>query len=159
MNIKTICMGAALALSASGVAFAGALDADSTNTQPFQTDPGVTGSIGQVRGVDEGITGPRVTALIDQIQGVDEGITDAGQLHKIEPAEAHRLHMRAAHISQAAERTAAAGHGTMSATQYQQLLHQLDDVSQTLRADTGSAFLIGDGGDGGYYPNGYGPND
>jgi hypothetical protein len=161
MNIKAICMGAALALSAGGISYAGALDADSTYTQPFQIDPGVTGSIVQVQGVDvdEGIPGPRVTALINQIQGVDKGIIDAGQLNKIKPAEAHRLHMRAAHISQAAERTAAAGHGTLSATQYRQLLHQIDDVSQTLRADTGSAFLIGNGGDGGYYPNGYGPND
>ncbi|WP_352703890.1 hypothetical protein [Mesorhizobium sp. M0598] len=45
----------------------------------------------------------------------------------------------------------------MPSTQYQQLLAQLDDVSQKLRADTGSAFLIGNGADGGYYPNGYGP--
>jgi hypothetical protein len=160
MNIKSICMGAALALSAGGVAFAGALDAsDSVNKQAFGTDPGVTGSIGQVQDVDEGIAGPRVTALINQIQGVDKGITDASQLNKIEPAEAHRLHMRAAHISQAAKRTAAAGHGTIPAPQYQQLLHQLDGLSQRLRGDTGSAFLMGNGGDGGYYPNGYGPHD
>jgi hypothetical protein len=147
MNIKAICMGAALALSASGTAYAG---------QWFETDPGVTGSIGQ--GVDEGITGARVTALIDQIQGVDEGITAATTDNKIEPAEAHRLHMRAAHISRAAERTAAAGHGTIPAPQYQLLLHQMDDLSQTLRVDTGGAFSFGNGGDGGYYPNGYGPN-
>jgi hypothetical protein len=99
-----------------------------------------------------------VTALIDQVQGVDEGITAARQVNKIKPAEAHRLHMRAAHISQVAERTAAAGHGTIPAPQYQQLLHQLDDLSQTLRVDTGGAFSFGNGGDGGYYPNGYGPN-
>ncbi|CCV04789.1 conserved exported hypothetical protein [Mesorhizobium metallidurans STM 2683] len=103
-------------------------------------------------------SGPSVTALIDQVQGVEKGITDAMQVNKIKPAEAHRLHMRAAHISQVAERTAAAGHGRIPATQYQQLLHQLDDLSQTLRVDTGSAFLMGNGGDGGYYPNGYGPN-
>ena len=103
-------------------------------------------------------SGPRVTALIDQVQGVDKGITDAMQMNKIKPAEAHRLHMRAAHISQVAERTAAAGHGSIPAPQYQQLLHQLDDLSQTLRVDTGGAFSFGNGGDGGYYPNGYGPN-
>ncbi|WP_245319571.1 hypothetical protein [Mesorhizobium temperatum] len=38
----------------------------------------------------------------------------------------------------------------MPTTQYQQLLAQLDDVSQKLRAATGSAFLIGSGGDGGF---------
>ena len=160
MNVKAICMGAALALSAGGVAFAGTLDAaDTGDQQVLYTDPGVTGSIDQIQGADEAITDARVTALINQIQGVDKGIVDAGQLNKIEPAEAHRLHMRAAHISRAAERTAAAGHGTISATQYQQLLDQIDDVSQRLRVATGSAFLMGNGGDGGYYPNGYGPND
>jgi hypothetical protein len=104
------------------------------------------------------VSGPRVTALIDQVQGVDKGIADASKVNRIKPAEAHRLHMRAAHISQVAERTAAAGHGTIPAPQYQQLLHQLDDLSQTLRVDTGGAFSFGNGGDGGYYPNGYGPN-
>ena len=107
---------------------------------------------------DSDVSGPRVTALIDQIQGVDTGITAASSANKIEPAEAHRLHMRAAYISRAAERTAAAGHGTISAPQYQLLLQQMDDLSQTLRVDTGGAFSFGNGGDGGYYPNGYGPN-
>ncbi|MBA1141891.1 hypothetical protein [Mesorhizobium neociceri] len=158
MNIKAIYMGTALALCAGGVAYAGALDAaDTVNDRAFHTDPLVTGSIGQAQGVDYGITGGRVTALINQIQGVDKGIEDAMQVKKIEPAEAHRLHMRAAHISQAAQR--AAGHGAIPVGQYQQLLHQLDGLSQQLRVDTGSAFLMGNGGDGGYYPNGYGPND
>jgi hypothetical protein len=160
MNIKAIFIGTALALSTGGVAYAGALDAaDGINKQALQIDPGVTGSIDQAQGVDTGIAGPRVTALINQIRGVDQGITDARQANKIGAFEAHGLHMRAAHISQAAERTAAAGHGMISATQYRQLMHQLDDLSQTLRADTGSAFLMGNGGDGGYYPNGYGPFD
>ncbi|UVK41251.1 hypothetical protein LHFGNBLO_002830 [Mesorhizobium sp. AR10] len=159
MYFKAIFVGVALALSTGSLAFAGALDAvDSINEQAFHSDPRVTGSIDQGLSVNEGITGPRVTALVDQIQGVDQGITDARQVNKIEPAEAQRLHMRAAHISRVAERTAAVGHGTIPAGQYQQLLHQLDDLSQTLRVDTGSAFLMGNGGDGGYYPNGYGPN-
>ncbi len=102
--------------------------------------------------------GPRETALIDQVQGVDEGITAAMKDNKIKPDVAHKLHMRAAHISQAAERTAAARHGTIPAPQYQQLVHQLDDLSQTLRFDTGGANSFGNGGDGGYYPNGYGSN-
>ncbi len=160
MNIKAIYIGTALALCTGGVAYAGALDAaDTVNDRAFRTDPLVTGSIDQEQDVDSGVSGARATALIHQIQGVDQGITYARQLNKIEAFEAHGLHMRAAHISQAAQRTAAAGHGTMSATQYRELLHQLDDVSQRLRADTGSAFLMGNGGDGGYYPQGYGPFD
>jgi hypothetical protein len=97
-----------------------------------------------------------VTALIDQAQGIDKGIREAMELKKIKPDEAHKLRMRAAHISQVAER-ASAGHGTIPAPQYQQLLHQLDDLSQALRFDTGGANAFGNGGDGGYYPNGYGP--
>ena len=160
MNIKAIYIGTALALCTGGVAFAGALDAaDNINDRAFRTDPLVTGSIDQGQDADSGITETRVTALIHQIQGVDQGITDARQLNKIEAFEAHGLHMRAAHIRQAAQSTAAAGHGTMPATQYRQLLHQLDDLSQRLRADTGSGFAMGNGGDGGYYPDGYGPFD
>jgi hypothetical protein len=166
MNIKAICMGAAFALSAGSVAFAGALDAADNinkqafhiNKQTFHTGPRVHALIDPIQGVDEGITGRRVTALINQVQGVDQGIAVASKVNRINPAKAHRLHMRAAHISQAAKRTAAAGHGTISATQYQQLMHQLDGLSQTLRADTGGANSFGNGGDGGYYPNGYGSN-
>jgi hypothetical protein len=90
------------------------------------------------------------TGLMNQAQGVDEGIAEARQQSMITPAEAQNLHMRAAHI----ERTAAAARGRISATQYQQLLRQLDDVDQTLRVDSGTGFLIGDGADGGHYPNG-----
>ncbi|WP_348632918.1 hypothetical protein [Mesorhizobium sp. M00.F.Ca.ET.216.01.1.1] len=66
-------------------------------------------------------SGPRVTGLIDQIQGVDEGIADARQENTITPAEAQRLHMRAAHISQPAERVATTDHGRIPAAQYQLL--------------------------------------
>jgi hypothetical protein len=98
--------------------------------------------------------GPREKGLIEQIQGVDSGIADARQAETIAPAEAQKLHMRAAHISQAAERTAAANHGRIPAPQYQQLLRRLDNVDQALRIDTGTGFLMGDGADGGHYPNG-----
>lgn len=98
--------------------------------------------------------GPREKGLIDQIQGVDKGIADARQAETIAPAEAQKLHMRAAHISQVAERTAAVNHGRIPAPQYQQLLRRLDNVDQALRADSGTGFLIGDGADGGHYPNG-----
>ncbi|WP_367267492.1 hypothetical protein [Mesorhizobium sp.] len=100
--------------------------------------------------------GPRETGLIDQIQSVDMGIRAAMQANKIKPDEARDLRTQVAQLNRDAQR--AARDGTMPATQYQQLMQQLDDVSQKLRAATGSTFLIGSGGDGGYYPNGYGPS-
>ncbi|CAN7171832.1 hypothetical protein [Mesorhizobium sp. LjNodule214] len=100
------------------------------------------------------MVGPRVTGLIEQAKGVDEGIADARQANTITPAQAQQLHMRAAHISQAAARTAAADHGSIPAAQYHDLLRRLDDVDQALRIDTGTGFLMGDGADGGHYPNG-----
>ena len=100
------------------------------------------------------MTGPRVTGLIEQVQGVEQGITDARQANTITAAEAQRLHMRAAHITQAAERTAAADHGRIPAAKYRDLLRRLDNVDQKLMSDTGSGFMMGDGSDGGNYPNG-----
>ncbi len=98
------------------------------------------------------LSDPRVIALMNQAEGVDQGIADARQAKTITPAEAQKLHMRAAHISQAAERTAV--HGKIPDEQYYQLLHQLDSLDQTLRADSGSAEDFYDGSDGGHYPNG-----
>jgi hypothetical protein len=98
------------------------------------------------------LSDPRVIALINQVEGVDKGIADARQAKTITPAEAQKLHMRAAHISQAAERTAA--HGKIPDEQYHQLLHQLDSLDQTLRTDSGSAQDFYDGSDSGHYPNG-----
>jgi hypothetical protein len=94
------------------------------------------------------------TRLIDQVQGVDKGISDARLQKTISPAEAQKLHMRAAHISQAAQRAAAADHGRISTAQYQQLMQQIDSLDQTLLSDTGSGENFGNGGDGGHYPNG-----
>ncbi|RWP76280.1 hypothetical protein [Mesorhizobium sp.] len=98
-------------------------------------------------------SGPRVTGLIDQVQGVDKGIADARQENTITPAEAQRLHMRAAHISQAVERLATTDHGRIPGAQYRQLLRRLDNVDQALLFDTGNASNIGDYTDGGN-PNG-----
>ena len=98
------------------------------------------------------LSNPRVMALINQAEGVDKGIADARQAKTITPAEAQKLHMRAAHIRQAAERTA--NHGKISDERYHRLLHQLDSLDQTLRADSGSAEDFYDGSDGGHYPNG-----
>ncbi|MEI9404900.1 hypothetical protein [Mesorhizobium argentiipisi] len=100
------------------------------------------------------MTGPRVSGLIDQVQGVDQGITDARQANNISAAEARQLHMRTAHISQAAERIAASDHGRIPSAQYHELLRRLDNVDQRLMDDTGSGFMMGDGSDGGNYPNG-----
>ena len=99
-------------------------------------------------------TGPRVTGLIDQIQGVDQGITYAREANSISASEAQQLHMRAAHISQAAQHVAASDHGRIPSAQYHDLLHRLDNVDQKLMNDTGSGFMMGDGSDGGNYPNG-----
>lgn len=101
------------------------------------------------------VYGPRETGLINQIESLDTGIRAATQANVIHPDEARDLHTQVVQLDQAAHR--AARNGMMPATQYRQLLQQLDDVSQKLRVTTGSTFLIGSGGDGGH-PNGYGPN-
>ena len=100
------------------------------------------------------MTGPRVEALIEQVQGVHKGIVDARQANSITPVVAERLEMRTARIGQAAEKIAASDHGRIPAAQYHDLLRRLDNVDQQLRVDTGSGFLMGDGADGGTYPNG-----
>ncbi|ESY01989.1 hypothetical protein NKJ16_10040 [Mesorhizobium sp. M0179] len=100
------------------------------------------------------MTGPRVTGLIEQVRGVEQGIADARETKGISTSEARWLHLRAAHIGQAAERVAASDHGRIPAAQYHDLLRRLDNVDQRLMSDTGSGFMIGDGSDGGNYPNG-----
>ncbi|TRC72441.1 hypothetical protein FJV83_32220 [Mesorhizobium sp. WSM4307] len=100
------------------------------------------------------MTGPRVEALIEQAQGIRHGIVDARQANNITPAVAERLEMRTARIRQAAEKIAASDHGRIPAAQYHDLLRRLDNVDQRLWVDTGSGFLMGDGADGGAYPNG-----
>ncbi|RAZ87344.1 hypothetical protein DPM33_26640 [Mesorhizobium hawassense] len=136
-SLKTVTLAAVLIAAPLAAAYAaghhkGALDA---------TDP-------------TDMAGPRVTSLIEQVQGVDEGINDAREANTISAAEAQQLHMRAAHISQAAEKVAASDHGRIPAAQYHDLLRRLDHVDQKLMVDTGSGFLMGDGADGGHYPNG-----
>ncbi|MFD2056312.1 hypothetical protein ACFSQT_25555 [Mesorhizobium calcicola] len=100
------------------------------------------------------LAGPRVKGLIEQVQGVHQGIVDARRANNITPAVAERLEMRAARIGQAAEKIAASDHGRIPAAQYHDLLRRLDNVDQSLRVDTGTGFLMGDGADGGNYPNG-----
>jgi len=88
--------------------------------------------------------GAYANVIVDQAQGLDQGIADARQQNIITQAVAQSLHMRALHIRQAAERTAAEYHGRIPAAQSQQLLHRLDNLEQTLRLNTGSAFAIND---------------
>ena len=90
------------------------------------------------------IVGDPPTVIIDQAQGLDQGIADAWQQNTITAAVAQSLHMRAVRIRQAAERAAAKDHGSIPAAQSQQLLHRLDNLEQTLRVNTGSAFAIND---------------
>lgn len=90
------------------------------------------------------VTCAYANVIVDQAQGLDQGIAHARQLNQITPAVAQGLHMRAVHIRQAAERTAAEYHGRIPAAQSQQLLHRLDNLEQTLRVNTGSAFAIND---------------
>ncbi|UVK42281.1 hypothetical protein BPNPMPFG_003944 [Mesorhizobium sp. AR07] len=99
-------------------------------------------------------TGPRIEGLMQQVQGVRQGIVNARQANTITPAVAERLEMRTAQIGRAAEKIAASDHGRIPAAQYHDLLRRLDNVDQRLMVDTGSGFMIGDGADGGNYPNG-----
>jgi hypothetical protein len=98
--------------------------------------------------------GPRADSVLNQLRGIDQGIADATQAKTITPAEAHRLEMRDATITRVAERTAAADHGRLPAGQYRQIMRRVDHLDQRLLTDTGSGFSIGDGADGGSYPNG-----
>ncbi len=98
--------------------------------------------------------GPRLTSFIGQVDGVKQGIADARQANNITPAEARALEMRADRISQAAEKVASSDRGRIPSSQYHQLMHRLDNLDQRLLTDTGSGFNMGDGSDGGNYPNG-----
>ena len=98
--------------------------------------------------------GPRLSAVLNQTQGVEHGIADARQGHEITASQARKLEMRANNVASVARRVAAADHGRIPMARYHQLLRRLDSVDQRLLVDTGSGFNIGDGADGGHYPNG-----
>jgi hypothetical protein len=83
-------------------------------------------------------------AVLDQLQGVKQGIVEARDAKAITPEQEHDLMMRADSI----HRSATDG-GT-----YQGLLSQIESLDQQLQNDSGGGFYIGDGSDGGYYPNG-----
>ena len=83
-------------------------------------------------------------AVLDQLQGVKQGIVEAREAKAITPEQEHDLMMRANAIHRSAT-----GDGA-----YQGLLSQIEDLDQRLQDDSGGGFYIGDGADGGYYPNG-----
>ncbi|WP_379072467.1 hypothetical protein ACHMW4_28295 [Mesorhizobium sp. UC22_110] len=83
--------------------------------------------------------------IYNQAEGVGQGIRDAEQLNLIDASKARELGSEARQIRGEAAR----GNGSRA------LLARLDDVSQSLRAATGEATPNGNGGDGGYYPDGY----
>lgn len=84
-------------------------------------------------------------AIYNQADGVGQGIRDAERLNLIDTSKAGELAFQAREIRNEAAR----GDGSRA------LLARLDDVSQSLRAATGEATPNSNGGDGGYYPDGY----
>jgi hypothetical protein len=101
-----------------------------------------------------GFHGPRLSAVIDQVDGVRQGIADARQGKEIGSTQARMLEMRADRIGRTAERIATADHGRISTARYHRLLRRLDNVDHRLMNETGGDFPIGNGADGGSYPNG-----
>ncbi|UVK47169.1 hypothetical protein BPNPMPFG_002930 [Mesorhizobium sp. AR07] len=83
-------------------------------------------------------------AVLDQLQGVKQGIVEARDAKAITPAQEHDLMMRADAIHRSAT-----GNGA-----YRDLLSQVEDLDQQLLNDAGGGIYMGDGSDGGYYPNG-----
>ena len=81
-------------------------------------------------------------AVLDQLDGVKQGIVEARDAKAITPEQEHDLMMRA----DAIHRSAAGGD--------RNLLSQIEDLDQQLQVDSGGGFYLGDGADGGYYPNG-----
>lgn len=82
--------------------------------------------------------------VLDQLQGVKQGIVEAMEAKAITPEQEHDLMMRADSI----HRSVTGGDA------YQSLLGQIERLDQQLQTDSGGGTYIGDGADGGYYPNG-----
>jgi hypothetical protein len=83
-------------------------------------------------------------AVLDQLQGLKQGIVEAMDAKAITPEQEHDLMMQADSI----HRSAASGGN------YHGMLGQIENLDQQLQTDSGGGTYIGDGGDGGYYPNG-----
>jgi lactam utilization protein B len=79
-------------------------------------------------------------AVMDQLEGVKQGIVEAMDAKAITPQQGHELMMQADSI-----RFSGGDRNVLS---------QIQNVDQQLQNDTGGGIYIGDGADGGYYPNG-----
>ena len=86
---------------------------------------------------------PEARAAMEQLLGVKQGIRDAREAGKITEGQARDLMQQADTIQRTALRS-----GDRS------VLGQIDDLDQRLRDATGQGTYMGDGSDGGYYPNG-----
>jgi hypothetical protein len=85
---------------------------------------------------------PAAKAALDQLAGVKQGILEARQAGKISQDQARDLMLQADTI----QRTAS--------TSGRSKLGQINELDQRLQNATGQGTYIGDGADGGYYPNG-----
>jgi hypothetical protein len=98
----------------------------------------------------DGFGGPRLSALDGQIDGVRQGIAYARQAGKIDAAQAGALQVRVDRIGATAQQVAA--NGRVPASNYRQLLGQLDDVGQHLQSNVGSGLNV-DSHSGGGHPS------
>ncbi|PBB16580.1 hypothetical protein [Mesorhizobium sp. WSM4313] len=82
---------------------------------------------------------PEVRAATQQLLGVKQGIRAARQAGKITQEQARDLMRQADSIQPAGGRSA---------------IGRINELDQRLRNATGQGIYMGDGSDGGYYPNG-----
>lgn len=94
--------------------------------------------------VEPGGMSVEARAVLDQLQGVKQGIVEAMDAKAITSEQEHDLMMQADSIH-----LSATGDGG-----YQATLDQIEKLDQRLQDDTGGGTYMGDGADGGYYPNG-----
>ncbi|UCI08244.1 hypothetical protein [Mesorhizobium sp. B1-1-8] len=85
---------------------------------------------------------PQARAAVEQLLSVKQGIRQARLAGKITPDKARDLMRQADSI----QRTAL--------TSGNSALRQIDELGQRLQNATGQGTYMGDGADGGYYPNG-----
>lgn len=101
------------------------------------------GALDEPVALDTSFEGSHMRAALNQLQGVEQGIADAKEGNLISSTEAHKLMSWANEIRHGASRSG-----------YQQVLRQVDDLNTSLLNDTGQNINMGDGSDGGSYPNG-----
>ncbi|RWM29373.1 hypothetical protein [Mesorhizobium sp.] len=85
---------------------------------------------------------PEARAAVDQLLGVKQGIREARKAGKITQDQARDLMQQADAIQHTAS------------TSGRSKLGQINELDQRLQDVTGQGTYIGNGGDGGYYPNG-----